>query len=847
MADIFGNGQGDTDTNFKKSSHKFVDPVRVFKANDPYHWTVDNIPIKQLQENVLWLKDQLSTDDISTSSGSRRAFDELKPTAQGSDRFIKVSPGNFIGRVNDAYNTGISRLLVSAKGDYSQGVYNTKESVSIDSKVLRRLIGETTDAIIGNNGLYDHLQHHTSNSTVNNIVDWGNFYTYDTKNDKSNDGILDIPKIKLALWQPDTTTHSYLPDFTGLQQRSTEWARAWGAPFRTSLVNIEKPLSIRVPEFDDSDYVKEVANTYVPNVRIDLLFIYTKPIDASSTSIAYPVGGSAASITEPQLGLVRGAGLISLKGAGGWTGKTIDKVFLDSSEYTDNFQDKNYWFEQGSTFDSDGNLKISSPITDQSQSLFGTSGVHGNFPSPDDLMNLAPYIYSEINNGTYGALVGQSVLPVAYIFVHKGETIISNNNILDIRPFFRTAELAYNERAGIAAANPPTSLANPVETSQSIGTKLDKLNSKIQTDIGNGSYAPNYPRPVGAGTIFGGIKYGVEGILVAMAQGTDLKDGSPFVRIDDPAWGWDNTNDLATNRAVIDNYFYNHLGYTAAPVNIPLDPDWDIADWAENIGGDQPGGSCPTDWINTSFVAAGQKATGGANFQNSFATPAHNLTYADDWLVNTAGGAMSRTPTEANKRPVAASVANTGSQLFYLKKRINLDKTQVSWMTDYEVILDYANCAPRSGSANPNLDSIPDPVWNNYCGLYVEKYPTFFNIICAYSAPNPNLVPDGTDAGNGNTIITSNQYHPQNIRNNARVYGGDWGSFASFAVTSDLHQGVQDQNTSLQSSPWGNLANNSWGVCLYPTIKFSVIGYPQGFKQEALGGNNPVLVLNNSI
>ena len=96
MADIFGNGQGDTDTNFKKSSHKFVDPVRVFKANDPYHWTVDNIPIKQLQENVLWLKDQLSTDDISTSSGSRRAFDELKPTAQGSDRFIKVSPGNFM-------------------------------------------------------------------------------------------------------------------------------------------------------------------------------------------------------------------------------------------------------------------------------------------------------------------------------------------------------------------------------------------------------------------------------------------------------------------------------------------------------------------------------------------------------------------------------------------------------------------------------------------------------------------------------------------------------------------------------------------------------------------------------
>ena len=40
------------------SAYQFTDPVRTFKANDPYYWEVDNIPIEQLQENCLWLKDQ---------------------------------------------------------------------------------------------------------------------------------------------------------------------------------------------------------------------------------------------------------------------------------------------------------------------------------------------------------------------------------------------------------------------------------------------------------------------------------------------------------------------------------------------------------------------------------------------------------------------------------------------------------------------------------------------------------------------------------------------------------------------------------------------------------------------
>ena len=44
---------------FSDSQFKFTEPVRYFKANDPYYYEVDNIPLKQLQENCLWLRDQL--------------------------------------------------------------------------------------------------------------------------------------------------------------------------------------------------------------------------------------------------------------------------------------------------------------------------------------------------------------------------------------------------------------------------------------------------------------------------------------------------------------------------------------------------------------------------------------------------------------------------------------------------------------------------------------------------------------------------------------------------------------------------------------------------------------------
>jgi len=66
------------DVTFKESQFRFIDPIRKFKANDPYYYEVDNIPIIQLEENIKFLKDQLAGFDIKSLNVSRPDFTELR-------------------------------------------------------------------------------------------------------------------------------------------------------------------------------------------------------------------------------------------------------------------------------------------------------------------------------------------------------------------------------------------------------------------------------------------------------------------------------------------------------------------------------------------------------------------------------------------------------------------------------------------------------------------------------------------------------------------------------------------------------------------------------------------------
>ena len=485
MADFFADGQDSSQVTYKPSNHLFTEPIRYFKANDPYYWEVDNIPLKQVQQNILWLRDQVGWQVGSDEGAVKRSdFAELRPRAGGDTHLVTVDPGRFMGRVNDAYGTGIGKLVTQARADYSiiPPDFDSDKEVTFDTMLFRRIIGEAVTGIVGNNGLYDFLQTHTSTPITANVntVGWQNTYGSFQQNDNSENGIIDIPKIKLALWKADTTAKNFGPDAEDLQQLAVDFTRAWGAPFRTALVNVEKQLSIEVPPFNDEDYVNNDP-AFVPSTRVDLLFVYTKPIDASSTAIARANGTSAVELTSPQLGIVKGAGVISLNAVGpDWTDVTVDPAFLGGDAFDTQKNNPDNRFQALGALDANNNNQISSPTVDLRQTSIGTSGVYGNFPSPDDLMNLAPYLADELQSGSkHPALIGQSILPLAYIFVRKGQLSITNNDILDIRPFFRTAELTYNERAGIAAANPPASLANPVVTNSDLANRLSHIGDLI--------------------------------------------------------------------------------------------------------------------------------------------------------------------------------------------------------------------------------------------------------------------------------------------------------------------------------------------------------------------------------
>ena len=63
---------------YKDSVYRFTDPVRYFKANDPYYFEVDNIPLKQLMENCNWLRDQLAKEVEQVLNIRRFDIQELK-------------------------------------------------------------------------------------------------------------------------------------------------------------------------------------------------------------------------------------------------------------------------------------------------------------------------------------------------------------------------------------------------------------------------------------------------------------------------------------------------------------------------------------------------------------------------------------------------------------------------------------------------------------------------------------------------------------------------------------------------------------------------------------------------
>lgn len=596
--------------NFKPSVYTFTDPVRRILENDPFFYKVFNRSIDELQNNDNWLRDQISNLSVEVETIDRSGFSELKPVTNNSDNVLTVKKGRFSARVNDAYNKDplvrLSLITGTALGELERWQATSRVNIF---QLAARIISTTVADGLNFNGLEQKI------ATFTNLTE-DSAYARTTPsyqgNGSTNADIQAFPVVQdyistLGMAVNDVLNNSTASYFANIL------TRRWRGIARTAIVDVPDDLSIEIPAFDPNDFFitsgQAVQLADAATQRIDLVFVYTHPIDASSTTIQKYSGGSPTTINSPQLGIVRGAGV-------GLVEPVVSSLRTVANPLANQ--------------DADGNNQILASVADsQGGALNGFSGldIHGSFPSPDDLMNLAPLLVNSLQD-TDPQLIGQSILPICYVVVDKnatvnseGNIVLNSDNVIDIRPFFRTAELTYNERAGIAAAVPQLSLANPAVGQLQLDTQVNQIVSLVNTlkqpDI------PTQPQYLAGGSVRGGLLYGVEGSILRQFSTAPSAYTAP----------------IAMDSIITD--FVNDA-------SIPLNPEWDLAEWTVQVPADA--GSYRNDWLNikniTSVALPGEGTTilGATNYGNEqvyqlcFVKKRIDLTNIPLWADPAAGG-----------------------------------------------------------------------------------------------------------------------------------------------------------------------------------------------------------------
>lgn len=783
---------------FRESNYRFTQPVRYYKANDPVYYEVDNIHIKQLEENILWLKDQLQPQEIPEFVSTRSNFSELQPTVAGTDNIVKVSPGRFTARINDAYNITPLQIIQSLVLPEALEL-NAWQIPTFYNSVITPTLNKFKQTI-------------SSPMYLNGLVERVFTSPIANPDQKERGGFIvpTISRIAANLWGTETTDINQILrqydeagfGFGDMPFAETNFIKKWRGIARTAIVDVAEELSIEVPAFDAADYIFTESNgqqTTIPATqRIDLIFIYAKPIDASSTTIAKFVGGQPTTILKPQLGIVRGAGL--------GISKTNNSKYIDPT-------------------DSEGNLRILANPGDETADNIGFSGlnVKGSFPSPDDLLNLAPTLLENLEAND-PVLIGQTVLPIAYVVVKQTASINENqipiivkNDLIDIRPFFRTTELTYNERAGLAAATPAPSLANPVATQAELDYELKKYHrdvlgriTEIQTQIGTlntggggggvatgggtGNAAPATPRVVGGGYILGGTRYGPEGAIIKcleLAVAPGLNGANDYVDL-----------------------FKQRYGYPES-LEIPNYPSWDISKRVQT-------GERETNNTYTPYQGQGLYPNDCINYyyklrQDSSTTPhseANTKRFSSDLSFNGASHSNQLRPEN--------------EIVLFCKKTIRLDKSLVNeWMQDYHVNVSFLNCAP--------IINIPYAVNRteaaaSYNGIFVDKQPDRFTIYVTWSFPYYYGLDIFDESGNNQS---SNNY---------------WGAKIQRFISDQCAGNFMIMNKDILDQPVTENFRSSFtpGVSIYPSVSFQVVGYPRSGQSLAtnLTTQDDVIVLS---
>lgn len=819
---------------YENSPFRFTDPIRLFKANDPYYFEIDNIPLKQIQENCLWLKDQIRTLSQPTISAIKRAdIDELRPFATGGDRVVRVRPGRYTARINDASSRRplayLRKVMGEAIGDVdawesalpNPGTFDEDKDLNgVLESALNTFKTILSQNALGMNGLVERAFTWPVVNSDNPVNVTGAISTSDTElsyagpddNDtggnsryvpfvvtqallwaKSMDSEQD--RIPLLTYETTDATNGWAK----LPKTESYFIKAWRGVARLAVVDVDEEIQVEVPAFDSNDFSytsEDGTTTPVAGVkqRIDLIFIYSKPIDMSGVNILNKNGKQ--SITKPTLGIVKGAGIkVNYKES---TNPDQDYIVGTNDSILANPADQ---FNENMGFTSTSSNDIS-------------VDVRGSFPAPDDILNIAPLLSEKLENTAY-ELVGQSILPVAYVFVEEDSQLVLPTDVIDIRPFFRTAELAYNERAGIAAAFPQLSLANPAVGKAQLDLEVkrlkDSINTRIDSSLLEQAQAQRRPTVAAVGYVFGGWNFGPEGALF---------DHSSRIL------GAINQDATADD---IKDYVVKQFGYGGygSDVSVPVYPDWDKARWCVEEQLDDKG-LYPNDYINT-FIGL-----------NNGDTPLIAASYKDGVSVQ-----GSKLPSNEGGTPERISNLiqddSTPIIFHYVSKRIKFQRP--AWLADYKIDVNFVNCLPKSSKGN-------DQYTSNYFGHWIEKSDDEFTIYVAFYAlqqkepfPITKLPFPGPYFYTTYKSVTKKKSNSGGKKKSLvqtgtpKVIQRDGGRFSSFLVpVADLMYASTDP---IGEEPrFGYQGNPRAAICTYPTVMWSFTAIPVSSKDYIYGSLN---------
>ena len=243
----------------------------------------------------------------------------------------------------------------------------------------------------------------------------------------------------------DSETVSLLDPGASTQARALDAGRTLAEQYeaksavRNAVIQYVDTHEIEIPSFDDEDFTDSDA----PDYRIDLLYIQASPGMDESNETMQRFGNAE---ETARLGLVRGGYF------------RVDNTIPAR--------------QQGDILSVDG---LEGKLLGLSQvDVLGRE--EGTIPAPDDIVNssyksntepagyishtpgistLALDVWAEEQRNNLGVFC----LPVAYIKVPRGYlagTTLPITGLVDIRPFFRSAELTLSERQAIATSHAPS-------------------------------------------------------------------------------------------------------------------------------------------------------------------------------------------------------------------------------------------------------------------------------------------------------------------------------------------------------------------------------------------------------